>query len=161
MGAESQTRTSKRITKVDPRFPSLVNELSDPGGRSIVALVPELVSAIRATRNTREAEALLLFILTSPKATQNVWLTRPIYNPETGALPEPSNHIKKQWLDAAGIPPGSERQCLEDALDVYAHLTGGFLVTKELSAAIVDKVAAGAPRYEDNATVRKSTATTR
>jgi hypothetical protein len=118
MGAEPQTRTSKRITKVDPRFPSLVNELSAPGGRSIVALVPELVAAIRATSNRCEAEALMLFILGSPKATHHVWLTRPICNPETGALPEPSNHIKKQWLDAAGIPPGSERQYLEDALDV-------------------------------------------
>jgi hypothetical protein len=157
MAAESQPYTSKETKKVNDEFLPLVKELSDPGGRSIVALVPELVAAIRARKNKGEAEALLLFILSSPKATQHVWLTRPLYNPKTGVLPRPSNHTKKQWLDAAGIPPGPERHRLEDAIDVYAFLTGGFPVTKEVSAEIVNKLAAWAPRYkEESATVRKA-----
>jgi hypothetical protein len=122
MAAESQMYTSEETEKIDDGFLPVVTELSDPGGRSIVALVPELAAAIRGRKNKREAEALLLFILSSPKATQHVWLTRPLYNPETGALPRPSNHIKKQWLDSAGIPPGPERRRLEDAIDMRVSL---------------------------------------
>jgi hypothetical protein len=142
----------------DSQFLVLVNELSDPRGRSIVALVPELAAAIRNRKNKRDAEALLLFILSSPKATQHVWLTRPVYNSKKPwALPEPSNHIKKRWLGAAGHPLGPERRRLEDAMDAAARASGGF--SGEIFAAIVDKLAASAPRLprsEDSATARQA-----
>lgn len=145
--------TGSRTETIDDRLRPLLDELARRDGCSIVALVPELVAAVRARKNKREAEALLLFILSSPKAIEHVWLTRPVYNPESGALPEPSNHIKKQWLDAAGQPPGPQRRCLDDAIDTAARLTGGF---RAVSAAVVDKLAASAPAYEDNATARKA-----
>jgi hypothetical protein len=74
-------------------------------------------------------------------------------------LPLSAAHLKCQLLDAAGHPQGRERQPLNEAQDVIAQLTGGFPVTSEIFAAIVNKLAALAPqlpRSEDSATARQA-----
>ena len=64
----------------------------------IQIMAPELAAAIWARKNVCEVEGLLLLILSSPKARQSVWLTRPIYNPETGVLPKSGAHIRRNGL---------------------------------------------------------------
>jgi hypothetical protein len=74
-------------------------------------------------------------------------------------LPLSTAHLKCQLLEAAGHPQGPERQRLNEALDVDAKLTGGFLVTSETLMAIKEKLAASAPRLprsEDSATARQA-----
>jgi hypothetical protein len=163
LAKEKRTQVASKLREGGPEsdeFLSLVRELNDPGGRSIQIMAPELAAAIWARKNVREVEGLLLLILSSPKARQSVWLTRPIYNPETGVLPESGAHIRKKLIEAAEYPnpPDPARLCAEKLMDAFERVARGFVVTPDVSAMIVDTLEAGAPRLdrsEDSAEARK------
>src|ERR1700758_4437065 len=72
---EERPKMAKLLAFKTAKLRSLVHELNDPGGRSIMTLVPELAAALRSRKNNRDVEALLLAILNSRATTQHKWLT--------------------------------------------------------------------------------------
>jgi hypothetical protein len=105
--AEMRASNGPRI-KSD--WQSLCDELDSSTGRSIVQMAPDLVAAIRSSRNALEAEGRLLATLSSQKAAQHKWLTRSVLSSKSKArLPS------LEWISS--LPPSPERDRLREEIE--------------------------------------------
>ena len=119
-------RAAPRLRK-KPTWPSdLVDEFWASDGRPFGDLVPDFVSAIKKLR-TSDAEELALLIFSSPKAHRRPELFKELLKPARGLKAGP--RALELILDAAGFPPGKDREGARTAFNVLTRHFGGVSVS--------------------------------
>jgi hypothetical protein len=94
---------SKREERLSLEWMHLLNRLWEPDGQSIARFLPEIVSAIKATKSRSDAELALFNVLQAPKVRD---MPRRLRSP---AIVEPDYLAIKSLADAAELPLGKVR----------------------------------------------------